>query len=83
MKWGICVVVLLSCGCRYWSGGGPRSDVAPTTWGARSATTDPVVSSKPAAEDRLQNLERLHRDGLITDGEYRERRRKVLADAFE
>lgn len=90
MKVLVWVMVVLSA-CSYWRSR-PRADVAPSVWAARSGEmagpgvevdTRSVAASSASVEERLQNLERLHRDGLITDGEYRERRRRALSDAFE
>jgi hypothetical protein len=41
---------------------------------------DAVRSTSSAVEDRLIRLRQLHADGLITDKEYRDRRRAILAD---
>lgn len=35
---------------------------------------------RPAVAERLRELEALHSQGLVTDDEYREQRRRILAD---
>jgi hypothetical protein len=46
-------------------------------WRARAAPFSPTSRS---AADRLRELEVLHRDGLITAGEYAKKRRQILDD---
>jgi hypothetical protein len=76
------LICLLLVSCNYWRTT-PRGDVAPAQWGASEAP-GPVSDANPASvgEQRLRNLEALRRDGIISEVEYRERRKKVLADAF-
>lgn len=75
-------------GCAYWYGT-PAGDAAPASWGgaqSRAAFGAPPGShDTPTAstvEDRLRNLEQLRKDGLIGEAEYRERRKRALAEGF-
>ena len=83
MSYRAILLCLLLVSCNYWRTA-PRVDVAPAQWGGASAPPEPVSEGSKAssAEQRLRNLEALRRDGVISEAEYRERRRKVLADAF-
>jgi len=76
------VVCLSLVSCNYWTTT-PRGDVAPSQWGAAAAPA-PIAGTEAAspAEERLRNLEALRRDGVISETEYRERRKKVLAESF-
>ena len=80
----VAAICAMTAGCGYWSTR-PRGDVAPATWGATSPVTDTATSSAhaDAIETRLSNLEHLRQEGIISADEYRERRRKVLANGFE
>ena len=53
---------------RLW-GQGPRPG---------SAGETPAGASAPSARDRLAELERLRREGLVSESEYAEKRRKIL-----
>lgn len=57
------------------------NDINAATAGAMTSTpaapVAPVVSN---VEDRLRQLESLRTKGLVTDGEYQERRTKILSD---
>jgi hypothetical protein len=82
-----CRAVVVACamtGCGYWSAG-PRGDVAPSAWGAtaRGADAPNASTRRESVEARLSNLEHLRKEGIISAEEYRERRRSVLADAFD
>jgi hypothetical protein len=82
------VLLVALTACPYW--GEPRAaDTAPASWppavsaetraGARPADGP----SQAALKERLDNLDRLHRDGVITDQEYRRRRQEALDAAFD
>ena len=79
-------LLILGNGCGYWSAP-VTGDTAPGVWTAPRTPAVPSSesvpsSSRPASvEERLHNLEQLRRQGVISDAEYRERRRKAV-DSF-
>ena len=90
-RWVVALLLMTQlASCSYWRAR-PQGDTAPSAWGSSSvgnATTSaaagpPGAQSTATMEETLHNLEKLHRDGLISDAEYRERRMKVIAGAFE
>jgi membrane protein YdbS with pleckstrin-like domain len=44
------------------------------------ASSAPVAGARPSVEARLQELERLRKSGLITDAEYQEKRKALVAE---
>ena len=81
-------VAIILGGCAYWYGT-PAGDTAPASWSgvpSRAAMGRAAVSQQaPTASsvvERLRNLEQLRRDGLIGEAEYRERRKRALAEEF-
>ncbi len=50
-----------------------------STKGASSATTSAATTSdKPSVTDKLKELDALHKQGLITDSEYANKRQEIL-----
>jgi hypothetical protein len=84
---GITTVALLAAaGCGYWQAR-PAANTAPASWAASPATGAPAVPGGPGGgsslEERFENLERLRRNGVISQAEYRERRQEILDERFE
>jgi hypothetical protein len=44
-----------------------------------AATTAPAAAAPRSTADRLQELQQLHKDGLVTDEEYAARRSAIIA----
>jgi hypothetical protein len=50
----------------------------PTKGSSSAATTAAVTSDKPSIADKLKELDSLHKQGLITDSEYANKKQEIL-----
>lgn len=81
---GLVMVGIFAWLCVYWARCGQALEVKPHAMPAPEPSADnplpqPDLQPESGARERLERLDNLRRDGLLTDQEYAEKRAEIIA----